>query len=103
MSSWAWSRRSTCHSRRLLVLDVDRARAQREDFDGRQQLVALLRIVVEEELEAGELHGLIRLARRVGVELEPRLTPAVHVDDDLHARVELNLIRFLEHVQREAV
>src|SRR5262245_44692447 len=72
----------------LLILDVDRPRAQRENFHGRQKLVALFRIVVEEKLEPSELHRLCRLAGGIRVELEPRRAPAVHVDDDLHARIE---------------
>ena len=68
---------------------------------GGKDRVALSCVVVKEELEPGELDGLVDFTRFVRVELEPRLTPAIHVDHDLHPRIEFYLRRVLEHVHRE--
>src|SRR5437867_3498113 len=97
------ARSLTFAENRLLVLDVDRFRLQLQHLHRREQFVAFLRVVTEEQLESRELYRLTSDVRSVRVELQPRRAPTIHVDHDLYARVELDLIGATEHRPREAV
>ena len=79
------------------------AGGQAQHLGGREQRIALLRVVVEEELEPGELHGLRLHVVVIRIELEPGRSPAVHVHHDLHVRREPDLRRVRHHLAREPV
>src|SRR5258705_12207439 len=68
----------------LLVLDVQRPRLESEHFGRGQQRISLLRVVVEEQLEPGELHGLRLHVVVIRIELEPGRAPPLPVHHDLH-------------------
>src|SRR6476469_8211636 len=88
---------------RLLILDVERLGIEHQNFGRRQHRIALLGVVVVKELESGELHRLRFDVGAIRIVLEPRLAPAVHVDDDLDLRIELDPLRIGEHFPRESV
>jgi soluble lytic murein transglycosylase-like protein len=74
-----------------LILDVQRNRPEAEDVLGRHQRVAVLGIVVVEELESGVFDRLADDEVAIRVPLQPGGTPAVHVHDDLHLGAEADL------------
>src|SRR4030095_6544383 len=79
--------------RRSLILNVQRPRQQSQDFGRREDPVAALRVVVIEDLEAGERDRVLHDVVLVRVELEPGGTPAVHVHHHLDGRRRLDLLR----------
>ena len=75
---------------RLLILDVDGPRKEREHVCGLHQFIAGPRVVAVEELEPGELDGIARDIATIRLALHPRWSPSIHVNDDLHPRVHSN-------------
>src|SRR5438105_4498397 len=87
----------------LLILYVEWLGVEHQHFGRREQRITLLGVVVVEQLESSELHRLRFHVRAIRIVFEPRLAPAIHVDDDLHFRIELNALGIGEHLARESM
>src|SRR4051812_46117217 len=74
----------------LLILDVERARKERQHLRRLHERVALLGVVVIKEFETRVLYGKLRDVTAIRLALHPRRAPAVHVDHDLYARIDAN-------------
>src|SRR5437773_2687302 len=97
------SRRRPGRRPSLLILYVERARGQPQNFAWSQKRLTFLRVVVVEELEPREFDRLLLDVRTVRIELEPRRTPSVHVHHDLNAGITVDLSRSSKHSAREPV
>src|SRR5689334_5792957 len=81
-----------------LILDVKRTRIKRQYIGRRHQTATVLPIILIKEFEACVLHGILVDVPPIRLSLHPRRTPAVHVDDDLNARIELDALVAREHI-----
>lgn len=69
---------------KLLILDIDRFGRELEQVLGSHQRITLLGVVVVKKFEAGVLDRFGHNVVLVGIALQPRGAPTVHVHDDLH-------------------
>src|SRR5437762_1068413 len=75
-----------------LILNVQRCWRQSQYLSRREKWLALFRVIVVEQLEPGELQRFGLDVVPVRIELEPRISPAIHVEHKLHTRVEVNVL-----------
>src|SRR3982751_691818 len=87
----------------LLVLDVERLRKEHQNFGRSENGITLSGVVVIKQLESRELHRLRLHVGSIRIVLQPRLTPAVHVDHDLDSRIELDRLCVREHWASESM
>src|SRR5690606_12769328 len=60
-------------------------------------------IVFIKELKPSKLHRLPENVRLVGISLQRRRTPSVHVNNDLNSRIQGNLPEIFDHPLRKPV